>query len=81
MAYVDTRTRPWSWKKVNDTDLGISPTILKQMQYAAEIRDAFFANGSSAAVSFQITPEALDPKAKSPQAPQLAHRGPAQHGA
>lgn len=64
IKYVDTRTRPWSWKKVNDTDLGISPTILKQMQYAAEIRDAFFSAGPAPAISFQITPEALDPKAK-----------------
>jgi len=64
IKYVDTRTRPWSWKRVNDTDLGISPSILKQMQYAAEIRDAFFSAGPAPAINFQITPEALDPKAK-----------------
>jgi type VI secretion system protein ImpL len=61
--YVDTRTRPWSWKKVNDVDLGISPAVLEQMQYAAEIRDAFFAGGANPNIAFQITPEALDPKA------------------
>ncbi len=62
--YVDTRSRPWTWKRVNDVDLGISPAVLVQMQYAAEIRDAFFAAGPTPAVQFQITPKALDPKAK-----------------
>jgi type VI secretion system protein ImpL len=62
--YVDTRARPWAWKRVNDTDLGISPAVLQQLQYAAEIRDAFFAGGAAPAVRFQITPEALDPKAQ-----------------
>ena len=62
--FVDTTTRPWTWKKVNDTDLGISQAVLTEMQHAAEIRDAFFAGGQTPAVSFQITPEALDPKAR-----------------
>ena len=61
--YVDIRTRPWSWKRVNDADLGISQAVLQQFQYAAEIRDAFFTAGAQPAVKFQITPEALDPKA------------------
>ncbi|KIC47739.1 type VI secretion system membrane subunit TssM [Tateyamaria sp. ANG-S1] len=62
--YVDTTVRPWNWKRVNDTDLGISQAVLQQFQYAAEIRDAFFAGGASPSVRFQITPEALDPKAQ-----------------
>lgn len=61
--FVDTRARPWAWKRVNDTDLGISQAVLQQLQYAAEIRDAFFTAGATPAVKFQITPEALDPKA------------------
>jgi type VI secretion system protein ImpL len=61
--HVDQRTRPWSLKKLNDTDLGISPEVLQQLQFAAEIRDAFFAGGTTPKVQFQITPEALDPKA------------------
>ncbi len=65
--YVDTRSRPWTWKKVNDVDLGISPAVLQQLQYAAEIRDAFFSAGPQPQVQFQITPEALDPKADSVQ--------------
>ena len=63
--FVDTRARPWAWKKVNDADLGISPAVLQQFQYAAEIRDAFFAGGTQPMVEFQLTPEALDPAAKS----------------
>ncbi|MEM7321303.1 MAG: type VI secretion system membrane subunit TssM, partial [Pseudomonadota bacterium] len=64
--HVDIRTRPWSWKTgVNQTDLGISPAVLQQMQYAAEIKEAFFANGPQPGISFQLMPEALDPKAKS----------------
>ncbi|MCF6232415.1 MAG: type VI secretion system membrane subunit TssM [Rhodobacteraceae bacterium] len=63
--HVDKRTRPWTFKRVNNVDLGISAAVLQQMQYADEIRAAFFANGPNPAVQFQITPEALDPKAKS----------------
>ncbi|WP_428925588.1 type VI secretion system membrane subunit TssM [Marinibacterium sp. SX1] len=63
--YVDTRTRPWSWKRVNDVDLGISQQVLEQFQNAAEIRDAFFNGNATPLVQFQITPEALDPKARS----------------
>ncbi len=62
---IDIRTRPWTAKRVNGVDLGLSPSAIQQMQRAAEIREAFFANGPSPAVAFQITPEALDPKAKS----------------
>ncbi|MEM1431498.1 MAG: type VI secretion system membrane subunit TssM [Pseudomonadota bacterium] len=65
--YVDMRARPWGWKRVNDADLGISAAVLQQFQYAAEIRDAFFAGGTSPSVSFQVTPEALDPSADAVQ--------------
>ncbi|MCR8723340.1 type VI secretion system membrane subunit TssM [Frigidibacter sp. ROC022] len=62
--FVDTNTRPWTFKKVNDTDLGISPAVLAQFELAAEIRAAFFPTGPTPSVSFQITPAALDPKAE-----------------
>ena len=65
VRFVDTRTRPWTWKRVNDVDLGISQQVLEQFQNAAEIRDAFFNGNPTPLVQFQITPEALDPKAKS----------------
>jgi type VI secretion system protein ImpL len=59
---VDTSTRPWTFKVVNNVDLGISPAVLQQFEYAAQIRDAFFASGA-AAVQFQVTPYSLDPNA------------------
>lgn len=63
--YIDTRSRPWTWKPVNGADLGISPTVLQQIENAAQIRDAFFASGGpTPSVSFQMTPEALDPNAQ-----------------
>jgi type VI secretion system protein ImpL len=65
LKFIDTRTRPWSWKRVNDVDLGISPAVLQQLQYAAEIREAFFAGGAAPSIQFQIMPQALDPKANS----------------
>ena len=81
IQYIDTRTRPWSWKKVNDVDLGISPAVLQQLQYAAEIREAFFGGSSLPSIQFQMMPQALDPKAQSvmlevhgKQVP-FAHRG------
>lgn len=64
LPHVDMSVRPWQWKKVGDTDLGISASVLEQFQYAAEIRDAFFAAGPVPAISFQVTPEALDEKSK-----------------
>jgi type VI secretion system protein ImpL len=48
---------------VNDVDLGISPQVLEQFQFAADIRAAFFPEGPSPKVGIAVTPEALDPKA------------------
>jgi type VI secretion system protein ImpL len=62
--FVDQTKRPWTFKKVNNTDLGISAAVLTQFENAALIRDAFFAGSPAMAVNFQITPEALDPKAR-----------------
>ena len=81
LKHVDTRTRPWTWKTVNNVDLGISQQVLEQMQNAAEIKDAFFNGNPTPLVQFQMTPEALDPKAKSVvleidgQQVVFAHRG------
>jgi type VI secretion system protein ImpL len=63
LQYVDTRARPWTWKPVNDIDLVISQAVLDQMFNASQIRDAFFAQGATPGVTFEITPEALDPNA------------------
>lgn len=64
LKHVDTRARPWKFRQLNNADLGISPAVLQQMQYAAEIRDAFFNGNATPVISFQLTPEALDPKAR-----------------
>ena len=61
---IDMTKKPWTWKAVNGADLGISPAVLAQLQAAAEIKEAFFANGPTPAVTFQITPVALDPNAQ-----------------
>ena len=63
--YVDKSVDPWAWKLVNNADLGISTAVLKQMQNASEIRDAFFTDGPQPSVKFQLIPEALDDDAKS----------------
>jgi type VI secretion system protein ImpL len=64
IRFIDTTTRPWSWRPVGDADLGLSPAVLEQLQNAAEIRDAFFAGGAAPQVTFEIMPEALDPQAQ-----------------
>jgi len=61
---VDVRTRPWTFKKVNDTDLGISDAVLKQFENAAAIRDAFFPGTAAPKWEFEITPFVLDPSAQ-----------------
>jgi type VI secretion system protein ImpL len=58
--YVDTTTRPWRWKRVDNVDLGFSPAALVQFQRAGEIRDAFFATGSTPSTQFELTPTDLD---------------------
>lgn len=64
ITFVDTTSNPWRWKKVNNTDLGISNSVLSQFQRAAEIRDSFFLSPGLPSVTFDLTPVALDPKAE-----------------
>lgn len=64
LKHVDIRARPWAWRPINNVDLGISDEVLQQFQYAAEIRDAFFNGNPTPNVTFQMKPEALDPKAQ-----------------
>ncbi|MBE3639055.1 type VI secretion system membrane subunit TssM [Mangrovicoccus algicola] len=64
--FVDTATNPWSWKTVNGEDLGISDAVLLELQHAAAIREAFFGGGTAQPqIRFQLTPQALDPEARS----------------
>jgi type VI secretion system protein ImpL len=62
--FVDQSKRPWTFKQVNNTDLGISDAVLNQFENATLIRDAFFGGSPALSVNFQITPEALDPRAE-----------------
>jgi type VI secretion system protein ImpL len=64
LRLVDTTTTPWTWKTVNDAELGLSPAVLEQMQNAAEIRDAFFTAGAAPSVSFEMKPYSLDTRAQ-----------------
>lgn len=64
LQLIDTSKKPWSWKPVNGSDLGISDGVLEQMQFASEIRDAFFGAGPVPNVTFEIRPEALSENAK-----------------
>ena len=62
---IDTSAKPWKWKPVNGTDLGMAPEALAKLEAAADIKSAFFSGGPAPAVNFQMTPVALDPNAKS----------------
>ncbi|SFH79985.1 type VI secretion system membrane subunit TssM [Albimonas pacifica] len=61
LPFVDAAASPWRWKRVNDVDLGISDAVLAQFQKAAEIRDSFFLAPGQPAITFDLTPVALDP--------------------
>ena len=60
---VDMSQSPWAFRPGPGTDLGISPAVLTQFENAALIRAAFFSGGADLGLSFQLTTEALDPKA------------------
>lgn len=63
--YVDASKRPWELKPANGTDIGVSSASLLQMQYADEIKQAFFPSGPAPSVTFQIKPYSVDAKARS----------------
>ncbi|MCX9156596.1 type VI secretion system membrane subunit TssM [Niveibacterium sp. 24ML] len=56
--FVDTSTRPWSFKKVQEQSLGGSGSLV-QFQRAATIRDVFFRSGGSIRLDFK--PIEMDP--------------------
>lgn len=60
LAYVDTATRPWSFKRVNEQSMGGSASLV-QFQRAAAIRDTFFrAGGRSAGLRLDFKPVEMD---------------------
>lgn len=56
--YVDTSTRPWSFKRIQEQSFG-NPGDLVQFQRAATIRDVFFRNGATLRLDFK--PVEMDP--------------------
>ncbi len=62
LRYVDTRSRPWTWKAGTGSELGISAEVLRHFEYADQIKRAFFANGVTPSVAFQIQPYAAGDK-------------------
>ncbi|MBC2836450.1 type VI secretion system membrane subunit TssM [Gemmobacter straminiformis] len=65
-AVVDTTQRPWVLKAgAGGASIAISETALAQLQAAADIRQAFFPNGPTPQVTFQLTPHSLDKLSKS----------------
>nr|WP_321981915.1 type VI secretion system membrane subunit TssM [uncultured Cohaesibacter sp.] len=59
--FVDTAANPWRLKRVNGVDIGISNSVIAQFQKANEIRDSFFLSSGLPAITFDMTPVALDP--------------------
>lgn len=56
--YVDTSTRPWSFKRIQEQSMGGSGDLV-QFQRAATIRDVFFRNGAVLRLDFK--PVEMDP--------------------
>lgn len=60
--YVDTSTRPWSFRPVDGTPLGTDSGSLPQFQRAAVIRETFFAAGAAGpSLRLEFKPVEMDP--------------------
>lgn len=60
--YIDTSTRPWSFRPVDGTPLGTDVGTLPQFQRAAAIRETFFMPGAAgAALRLEFKPLEMDP--------------------
>jgi type VI secretion system protein ImpL len=60
-AEVDMSTKPWAFKKVDDSQVQINPAGLAQFQRAATIRDVFFhAGGKAPSLTLQFKPMEMD---------------------
>jgi type VI secretion system protein ImpL len=58
--YIDTGTRPWSFRMNNGSRLGEDAGTLPQFQRAAAIRDAFFAGGNGPSIHLVMKPVEMD---------------------
>ncbi len=57
--YIDTTTRPWSWRN----DLGLDPASLSPFQNARAMRQALFPGGAGPVMSFALEPKDLSANA------------------
>ncbi|RFU48332.1 type VI secretion system membrane subunit TssM [Paraburkholderia sp. DHOC27] len=60
-ANVDMSTKPWAFKRVDESQTQISPAGLAQFERAATIRDVFFQGGKGPALTLQFKPVEMDP--------------------
>lgn len=58
--YIDTSTRPWSFRPVEGTPLGTDHGSLPQFQRAAAIRETFFAGGTGPSTQLVFKPVEMD---------------------
>ena len=60
--FIDTSTRPWSFRAVDGTPLGTDVGTLPQFQRAAVIRETFFgaAAGAGASIRLELKPVEMD---------------------
>ncbi len=59
--FVDTSRPQWRQVSMDDYGMGLSGAVLKQFQYAAKIRETFFAaGGQTPSVDFELKPISLD---------------------
>ncbi|MGW8392302.1 type VI secretion system membrane subunit TssM [Pseudoduganella sp. HUAS MS19] len=58
--YVNTATRPWSFRPVNDAAAPASSAALLQFQRAQTIRDVFFRNGPAISMRLDLKPVTMD---------------------
>jgi type VI secretion system protein ImpL len=58
--YIDTSTRPWSFRPVEGTPLGTDVGTLPQFQRAAVIRETFFPGGTGPSVTLEFKPVEMD---------------------
>ncbi len=60
--YIDTSTRPWSFRPVDGTPLGTDVGTLPQFQRAAAIRETFFPpGGAGMSLRLEFKPVDMDP--------------------
>ena len=59
--FVDTNRPQWRQVSMDNYGMGLSGAVLKQFQYAAKIRETFFAaGGQTPTVEFELKPLSLD---------------------